>query len=107
MGGDYIHPGGGRDPGPNGQGPNRRIDRHLLYATCEEMRDKRWASHDKMMNDLKAGRINLDPNRPLPSTSTRKPKVLERLHHLPDRCWTVVPNETRGCQYYTKALTGL
>ena len=37
---------------------------------------------------------------------TRKPKVLGRLRELPTRCWKETRNESKGCQWYTKALFG-
>ena len=36
----------------------------------------------------------------------KKPRVLGRLRELPARCWTASRNESRGCQWYTKALFG-
>ena len=36
----------------------------------------------------------------------KKPRVLGRLRELPARCWTEARNESKGCQWYTKALFG-
>ena len=31
---------------------------------------------------------------------------MNRLHELPEKCWKITPNESRGCQYYTKVIIG-
>ena len=36
----------------------------------------------------------------------KKPRVLARLKDLPTKCWTEARNESRGCQWYTKARFG-
>ena len=78
MGSAYSHPGSGQDPGPKGQDQSREIDQNLLYSTYEQQRDKHWAHHDKMMEDLKVGKIKLDSN--THSQPSRKPKVLSLIH---------------------------
>ena len=44
--------------------------------------------------------------KPQPGARKKSPKVLDRLHNLPARCWKITPNESRGCQYYARAIIG-
>ena len=71
------------------------------------MTDLHWAGHDQLLEDLRVGKAVVEgAKKRVAGGDVRKPKVLNRLHDLPDACWTVTPNESRGCQFYTRALIG-
>ena len=61
------------------------VDPNLLYATYERMTDIHWASHDKLFEDLRIGKTVVEGvTRNLTEGEIRQPKVVNRLHDLPD-----------------------
>ena len=87
AGATYVNSGNGQVSGPCGLEKFDRVDPSLIYATYEQLRDNHWAGHDKLMHDLTIGKATVEPfDKSLEEIVKRKPKILNRLHELPDQC---------------------